>query len=170
MVRRWLGPSVISAPVASSNRPARAGQQFCIRVKPVLKVLTNAPQRLEMPSEEAEIPVGVWGLRRSDPKTKGSVLNSVPNYARMVGIIEHARRGTENRGVHSISNHADFKTRKLIVKADEVRNAQLGVFSILPHVKAVAEALLGRVRIPAKPIGYSGRCRSPVPARRSPGA
>ena len=26
------------------------------------------------------------------------------------------------------------------------------------------------VRIPAKPIGYSGRCRSPVPARRSPGA
>jgi hypothetical protein len=26
------------------------------------------------------------------------------------------------------------------------------------------------VRIPAKPIGHSGRCRSPVPARRSPGA
>src|SRR6266498_3806725 len=25
------------------------------------------------------------------------------------------------------------------------------------------------VRIPAKPIGHSGRCRSPVPARRSPG-
>jgi len=27
-----------------------------------------------------------------------------------------------------------------------------------------------QVRIPAKPIGHSGRCRSPVPARRSPGA
>ncbi len=26
------------------------------------------------------------------------------------------------------------------------------------------------LRIPAKPIGHSGRCRSPVPARRSPGA
>jgi hypothetical protein len=29
---------------------------------------------------------------------------------------------------------------------------------------------LPAVRIPAKPIGHSGRCRSPVPARRSPGA
>ena len=28
----------------------------------------------------------------------------------------------------------------------------------------------GHLRIPAKPIGHSGRCRSPVPARRSPGA
>jgi transposase len=27
-----------------------------------------------------------------------------------------------------------------------------------------------QLRIPAKPIGHSGRCRSPIPARRSPGA
>ena len=30
--------------------------------------------------------------------------------------------------------------------------------------------IVALVRIPAKPIGHSGRCRSPVPARRSPGA
>ena len=38
-------------------------------------------------------------------------------------------------------------------------------------LKAAREKLYPRcLRIPAKPIGHSGRCRSPVPARRSPGA
>ena len=31
-------------------------------------------------------------------------------------------------------------------------------------------APLALLRIPAMPIGHSGRCRSPIPARRSPGA
>jgi len=42
-----------------------------------------------------------------------------------------------------------------------------------PLAAAVDGLSMGRVwslRIPAKPIGHSGRCRSLVPARRSPGA
>ena len=42
--------------------------------------------------------------------------------------------------------------------------------AVSARFRSAAAGVPASVRIPAKPIGHSGRCRSPVPARRSPGA
>ncbi len=39
-----------------------------------------------------------------------------------------------------------------------------------PAPRMLFASCMAALRIPAMPIGHSGRCRSPVPARRSPGA